>query len=117
MKKSILLKLTSAIVMDGEIITSGELIEVTEKEAKNLLHRGKAELATNEDVKDVEQSENESSENLETNQDETTDEDVKDDLTEKTVKELKELAEEAGVEGFSRMNKGQLISALTAGAE
>lgn len=48
MKKpeSYLLKLTQAIVMDGAIVRPGRLVEVTEAEAKNLLARGKAELAT-----------------------------------------------------------------------
>lgn len=48
--KTIWLKVTSAIVVGGEIAAPGELVEVTESEAKNLLHRGKAELATAEDL-------------------------------------------------------------------
>lgn len=46
---SVFLKLTSAIPVDGEIITAGNLVEVDELLAKNLLHRGKAVLATAED--------------------------------------------------------------------
>ena len=44
--KSYVLKLTSAIVVDGEIIRAGNLVELSEPEAKNLLGRGKAVLAT-----------------------------------------------------------------------
>lgn len=44
--KTYFLKLTSAIVIDGQISRGGEIIEVSEIEAKNLLHRGKAVLAT-----------------------------------------------------------------------
>jgi hypothetical protein len=43
------LKLTAAIAIGGEIIHAGEIIEVSQEAAKNLLHRGKAELATGED--------------------------------------------------------------------
>lgn len=39
------LKVTSAITLDGGIVTAGTVIEVDEKTARNLLHRGKAELA------------------------------------------------------------------------
>lgn len=47
--KSYVLKLTSAIVIDGQIHKAGSLVEVSEAEAKNFLHRGKAILATAED--------------------------------------------------------------------
>lgn len=55
--KTIWLKVTSAIVVGGEIAMPGELIEVTQAEAKNLLHRGKAELATAEDLPEAEDQE------------------------------------------------------------
>lgn len=44
--KSYVLKLTSAIVVDGGIVKAGALVELSEAEAKNLLSRGKATLAT-----------------------------------------------------------------------
>lgn len=47
--KSVVLKLTSAIAMDGSIAKAGELIEVEMNVAKNLLHRGKAVVATEAD--------------------------------------------------------------------
>jgi hypothetical protein len=49
MSKSIYLRLTSAIAIDGGICRAGSIVEVSELEAKNLLHRGKAVLATEED--------------------------------------------------------------------
>lgn len=49
MRQSIFLVLTSAIALAGTICKAGSLVEVTELEAKNLLHRGKARLATAED--------------------------------------------------------------------
>lgn len=38
-------KLTSAIVIDGQIVKAGEIVPVSESEAKSLMHRGKAILA------------------------------------------------------------------------
>lgn len=49
MSKSIFLVLTSAIAIDGGICKKDALVEVSELEAKNLLHRGKARLATADD--------------------------------------------------------------------
>ncbi|MNK29141.1 hypothetical protein D3C87_475290 [compost metagenome] len=48
---SITLKLTSAIVLGGNIHRAGRLVEVSEPEARNLLDRGKAVLATEKTVK------------------------------------------------------------------
>lgn len=47
--KSIILKVVSAIVVDGIVARAGQLIEVSEAEARNLLHRGKCELAAADD--------------------------------------------------------------------
>lgn len=47
--KSYVLKLTSAIAVDGSIVKAGSLVELSEAEAKNLLSRGKAILATADD--------------------------------------------------------------------
>lgn len=44
MSGTYVLKLTSAIAVDGEVMKAGSLVEVSEIEAKNLLSRGKAEL-------------------------------------------------------------------------
>lgn len=43
------LVLTSAIVIDGDVCRPDTLVEVTEPEAKNLLTRGRARLATEGD--------------------------------------------------------------------
>ena len=48
-KESVFLKLTSAIAIDGAVVRAGSLVEVTQAEAKNLMHRGKAVLATERD--------------------------------------------------------------------
>lgn len=54
---TVLLKVTSAFVMAGEIVAPARkgkpptLAEATKSEAKDLLRRGKAVLATDEDVK------------------------------------------------------------------
>lgn len=39
------LKLTSAIAINGNIAKAGDVVEVSEADAKSLLHRGKAVLA------------------------------------------------------------------------
>jgi hypothetical protein len=48
--ETVILKVTSAIVVGGEVMRAGDLVEVTRSEAKDLLHRGKAELATEADA-------------------------------------------------------------------
>lgn len=52
--KTVILKLTSAIVVAGQVIRPGNLVEVTESEARDLLHRGKAVVATEADAGDAE---------------------------------------------------------------
>lgn len=44
--KQYALKLTAAVALAGVIHRAGSTVEVDEATAKNLLHRGKAELAT-----------------------------------------------------------------------
>jgi len=51
---SILLKVTSSVVIAGEIARAGQLVELTASEAKTLLHGGKAVLATVGDEPSVE---------------------------------------------------------------
>lgn len=46
MNPNITLKLTAAIIIGGVLCRPGALVEVTESEAKDLLRRGKAEVAT-----------------------------------------------------------------------
>ena len=48
--RGVFLVLTSAIALDGGICRAGALVEVTDHEAKNLLARGKARLATDADM-------------------------------------------------------------------
>lgn len=59
MSKSIFLVLTSAIAIDGGICRKDSLVEVSEMEAKNLLARGKARLATADDGAPVDDSSDE----------------------------------------------------------
>lgn len=49
MNPNITLKLTAAIIIGGVLCRPGALVEVTESEAKDLLRRGKATLATSAD--------------------------------------------------------------------
>jgi hypothetical protein len=92
--ETFVLKLTSAIVMDGEIITKDNLVEVTEREAKNLLARGKAVLADDKESKAATA-----------------------DLNDMTVDALRKIADDAGVEGYRDMKKAELIQAIEAATE
>lgn len=47
---AISLRVTSAFVVSGEIAKIGDRVEVTEAEARSLLHRGKAVLVTGSDL-------------------------------------------------------------------
>lgn len=46
MAENVSLKISSAVIIGGKMIKSGEVVEVTNAEARDLLHRGKANLAT-----------------------------------------------------------------------
>lgn len=50
MSDTIFLKVTSAFLVGGEVAKIGEIVEVTQAEAKDLLARGKAEVATANDA-------------------------------------------------------------------
>jgi len=92
--KSVLIKLTSAIAIAGAIAKAGEVVEVTELEAKNLLARGKGVLNDEQPVQD-------------------------DDLAiEKMTKDqLVDIADQMEIEGAAKMTKAQLIEAITAAGE
>ena len=45
MSKSVFLKVSSAFLVGGQLAKAGEVVEVTNTEAKDLLSRGKATLA------------------------------------------------------------------------
>jgi hypothetical protein len=92
--KSVLIKLTSAIAIAGAIAKAGEVVEVTELEAKNLLARGKGVLNDEQPVQD-------------------------DDLAiEKMTKDqLVDIADQMEIEGVAKMTKAQLIEAITAAGE
>jgi hypothetical protein len=44
--KQVKIKITAAVVIDGEIVTAGKQVDVAESVAKNLMQRERAELAT-----------------------------------------------------------------------
>lgn len=84
--KQIKLKITSAIVIGGEIIVAGKTVTVAEALAKNLMARGRAELLTASGKSADEQS----------------------------VAELKVIAEELEIDGAANMKKADLIDAIEA---
>lgn len=92
--KSVLIKLTSAIAISGAIAKAGEVVEVTELEAKNLLARGKGKLNDEQpaDTDDL-------------------------DIEKMTKDQLIDLADQMEIEGAAKMTKAQLIEAITAAGE
>ena len=50
MTKTFKLKLASAVVVNGQPVSAGNIVEVDEAKARRLLDAGKADLATAEDV-------------------------------------------------------------------
>lgn len=99
--KSYFLKLTSAIVIDGKIVTRGAIVEVNEREAKNFLARGKAVLATVED-------------GIEPDDEPANDDEPQVDLTRLNKAQLVEVAKSKGIEGADGMTKAELFDAIAA---
>lgn len=82
-------KLSSAIVHDGEIMAPGSVVSLSEKEAKNLLRRGKGELLTAPVGEPV---------------------DV--DLSKLTVDALRDMATDLGITNVRDLKKSDLILAI-----
>lgn len=103
MAKSYVLKLTSAVAIDGAISKAGSLVELSELEAKNLLARGKGVLATAEDGLDLDDEQAEPGT----------------DLAKLNKADLLDLAKTKGVDVADGMTKAQIIAAIEAneGAE
>jgi crotonobetainyl-CoA:carnitine CoA-transferase CaiB-like acyl-CoA transferase len=102
--KKFFLKIVSSVAMNGEIICAGSIVEVDELVAKNLIARGKAELATEDDAPTPEPVEAEA--------------EIKDEidalLAEMTKAELTEFAKQFGVEVKSKDTNAQIIEAIKA---
>ncbi|MDR5013487.1 hypothetical protein RF663_04390 [Aeromonas veronii] len=94
--KSYVLKLTCAIAIDGQIHKQGSLVEVSEAEAKNFLHRGKAVLATEEDGVELQE------------------EQTGTDYSSWTKPAMLEYAKTRGLEVASGMTKDQIIDVIEA---
>lgn len=92
--KSVLIKLTSAIAIAGVIAKAGEVVEVTELEAKNLLARGKGKLNDEQPLHE---------------------DDL--DIEKMTKDQLVALADQLEIEGAAKMTKAQLIEAITAAGD
>lgn len=91
------LKLTSALVIAGQVVRAGTKVEVDEATAKDFLRRGKAELlgapvAADEDPADSDQV----------------------DLAKMSKAELVEIATAMNIEGADKLNKAELVEAIQA---
>lgn len=83
----------SVLIQDGKAFKAGETIELTAQQAERLGSK----------VHAISETETETTTETE--------------LTGKTVKELKEEAKAANIEGYSQMNKEELIAALAKDGE
>lgn len=86
-EKKVKIKITSAIAVEGQIIKPDQEITVSEAVAKNLLNRGRAELAEKPDTKP---------------------------LKSMTVAELKDYAFDRDIDVDEDMKKAELIDAIEA---
>lgn len=50
MKQNVFVKITSSVAISGKIVRPGEIVELGESDAKGLLRRGKAVVATDSDM-------------------------------------------------------------------
>ena len=94
--KSYVLKLTCALAIDGQIYKAGSLVEVSEAEAKNFLHRGKAVLATAEDGVELQEAQTGT------------------DYSSWTKPAMLDYAKQHGLEVASGMTKDQIIDVIEA---
>jgi hypothetical protein len=92
MSKLYTLRLTSALAIDGDICRAGSIVEVSEREAKNFLARGKAELI------EVEGDEDQAGEG--------------DDLADLSKAQLQKICTAKGLEFKDRDTKDQLIELI-----
>lgn len=122
--KSYVLKLTSAVAVDGLILRAGSLVERPEAEAKNLLGRGKAVLATSDDDSGEANGSNDDVGNVSEEESNAVVEDESDavvevdnntvDLYRLKKSQLVELAKANGIEGAEGLKVTELITAIEA---
>lgn len=131
MKESVVVKLTSAIAVEGQIVRAGELVELSHAEAVNLLHRGKCTIADESDVFLTEEEQREEVERIQREQEEALEQQKRDeadhadeaarkaeagslerDLDKMRKPELVELAKSSGIEGADDMTVAELREAL-----
>ena len=87
-EKTVKVKITSAIAIAGKIKTPGTTVEIGEDLAKNLINRGRAELAKGKTAK------------------------AEGDLGKMKVADLKIIAAELEIDGYDGMNQAKLIAAI-----
>ncbi|KAJ31014.1 Rho termination factor N-terminal domain-containing protein [Sulfitobacter pontiacus] len=87
-EKTVKVKITSAIAIAGNIKTPGTTVEIGEDLAKNLINRGRAELAKGKAAK------------------------TEGDLGKMKVADLKVVAAELEIDGYDGMNQAKLIAAI-----
>ena len=94
MKESVVVKLTSAIAVEGQIVRAGELVELSHAEAVNLLHRGKCTIADEGDISLTEDEQREEVERIQQEQAEAIEQQKRDEA--EHAEEAAQKAEEVG---------------------
>jgi hypothetical protein len=106
----VMLRVTSAFLLEGAVVRKGSIVAVAEDEAKDLLRRGKVELATIEDA-----TVPHSTAHLTAADDGPVEESkpaAPGELDKHTKAELLEMAKELGVDVKASDTKAQVIAAL-----
>lgn len=111
-EQPVALRVTSAFAYEGAIVTKGAVVEVPEDLAKDLLRRGKAELATEDDAKPAKPTEQPATPIAQPPADASPSE-----LEKLTKAELLEMAKNLGVEVSASDSKAKLIATLEAKAK
>lgn len=89
-EKTAKVKITSAVAIAGKIKKPGTVVEIGEDLAKNLMGRGRAELATGKGTKA----------------------DAEVELGKMKVADLKVIAAELEIDGYDGMNQAKLVAAI-----
>lgn len=119
------IELTAATVVDGEIAVAGELVEVSRKEAENIIGRGRAKLASPEKLAEIEKRAQEEAKQIKDYQEAQLVAQIagqkqavdklaarKEELEKLTLDELKALAADKGHQLGDATKKADIIAAI-----
>lgn len=115
--KTYSLKLTAAVVFDGNVVRAGKTIQADVVLAKNLLARGKAELSSGERIDATQEYGDIGQGTRDTGDGDGEGEGQTVDFSKLNKAELVAVAGELGIEGADKLNKAQLVEAIEAASQ